>query len=146
MGGVNIDILGSSELKWAGTGEFNSDDHYMYYYVQESIRKSGVTLIVNKRVQSAVFGCNLKSDRMISVHFQGKAFNITVIQVSAPTINAEEAQVEWFDEELQEILELTPTKKSFLIIGDWNTKVGSQEIPAVTGKFGLEYKTKQGKS
>ena len=94
MGGVNIDILGSSELKWAGTGEFNSDDHYMYYYVQESIRKSGVTLIVNKRVQSAVFGCNLKSDRMISVHFQGKAFNITVIQVSAPTINAEEAQVE----------------------------------------------------
>ena len=114
--------------------------------MQESIRKSGVTLIVNKRVQSAVFGCNLKSDRMISVHFQGKAFNITVIQVSAPTINAEEAQVEWFDEELQEILELTPTKKSFLIIGDWNTKVGSQEIPAVTGKFGLEYKTKQGKS
>ena len=117
MGGVNIDILGSSELKWTGTGEFNSDDHYMYYYVQESIRRSGVMLIVNKRVQSAVFGCNLKSDRMISVHFQGKAFNIIVIQVGAPTINAEEAQVEWFDEELQEILELTPRKMSFLIIG-----------------------------
>ena len=108
MGGVNIDIFGISELKWAETGEFNSDDHHMYYYVQESIRRNGLTLIVNKRVQSALFGCNLKSDRMISVHFQGKSFNITVIQVSAPTINAEEAQVEWFDEDLQDLLELTP--------------------------------------
>ena len=82
--------------------------------MQESLRRNGVTLIVNKRVQSAVFGCNLKNDRMISVHFQGKAFNIIVIQVNAPTVSAEEAQVEWFDEDLQDPLELTPKKMSFL--------------------------------
>ena len=93
--------------------------------------------MVNKRVQNAVLGCNLKRDRIISVHFQGKPFNITVIQVCAPTSNAEEAEVEWFYEDLQEILELTPKKDVLFIIGDWNAKVGSQEIPGVTGKFGL---------
>ena len=93
---VNFDILEISELKWTGIGEFNSDDHYIYYCGQESLRRNGVAIIVNKRVQNAVLGCNLKNDRMISVRFQGKPFNITVIQVYVPTSNAEEAEVEWF--------------------------------------------------
>ena len=144
MGGVIIDILGISELKWAGTGEFNSDDHYMYYYVQESLRRNGVTLIVKKRVRTAGFGCNLKNDRMISVHFQSKAFNIRVIQIDAPTSNAEEAEVERFYEDLQDLLEVTPKKDVLFIIGDWNTKVGNQEIPGVTGKFGLGVQNEAG--
>ena len=102
---VNLDILGISELKWTGMGEFNSDDHYIYYCGQESLRRNGVGIIVNKRVQNAVLGCNLKNDRMISLHFQGKPFNITVIQVYALTSNAEEAEVEWFYEDLQDLLE-----------------------------------------
>ena len=105
---VNIDILGISELRWTGMGEFNSDDHCIYYCGQESLRRNGVAIIVNKRVQNAVLGCNLKNDRMISVHFQGKAFNIMVIQVYAPTSNTEEAEVEQFYEDLQDLLELTP--------------------------------------
>ena len=105
---VNVDILGISELKWTGMGEFNSDDCYVYYCGQEYLRRNGVAIIVNKRVQNAVLGCNLKNDRMISVHFQGKPFNITVIQAYAPTSNAEEAGVEWFYEDLQDLLELTP--------------------------------------
>src|SRR5574337_484676 len=108
MARVNIDILGISELKWTGMGEFSSDDHYTYYCVEESLRRNGVAIIVNKRVQNAELGCNLKNDRMISVHFQGKPFNITVIQVYAPTSNAEEAEVEQFYEDLQDLLELTP--------------------------------------
>ena len=137
MARVNIDILGISELKWTGMGEFNSDDHCIYYCGQESLRRNGVALMVNKRVRKAVFDCNLKNDRMISVRFQGKPFNIIVIQVYAPTSNAEEAEVERFYEDLQELLELTPKKDVLFIIGDWNAKVGSQEIPGVTGKFGL---------
>ena len=97
---VNVNILGISELKWTGMGEFNSDDHYIYYCRQESLRRNGVAIMVNKRVQNAVLGCNLKNNRMISVHFQGKPFNIMVIQVYAPTSNAEEAEVEWFNEDL----------------------------------------------
>ena len=93
--------------------------------------------MVNKRVQNAVLGCNLKNNRMISVHFQGKPFNITVIQVYGPTSNAEKVDVEQFYEDLQDFLELTPPKDVLFIIGDWNVKVGSQEIPGVTGKFGL---------
>ena len=104
---MNVDILGISKLKWTGMGEFNSDNHYIYYYVQESLRKNGVAIIVNKRVQNAVLGCNLHNNRMISVHFQGKPFNITVIQVCTPTSNAEEAEVEWFYEDLEDLLELT---------------------------------------
>ena len=100
MARVNVDILGISELKWMGIGEFNSDDCYIYYCGQESLRRNGVAIIVNKRVRNAVFGYNLKNDRMISVHFQGKPFNITVIQGYASTSNAEEAEVEWFYEEL----------------------------------------------
>ena len=94
MARVNIDILGISELNQTGMGEFNSDDHYIYFCGQESLRRNGVAIIVNKRVQKGVFVCNLKNDRMISVHFQGKPFNTTVIQVYAPTSNAEEAEVE----------------------------------------------------
>ena len=118
-------------------GEFNSDDHCIYYCGQGSLRRNGVATIVNKRVQNTVLGCNLKNNRRISVHFQGKPFNITVIQVYAPTSNAEEAEVEWFHEDLQDILELTPKKDVPLIIVHWNAKVGSQETPGVTGKFGL---------
>ena len=111
MARVNIDILGISELKWTGMGEFNSYDHYIYYCGQEFIRRNGVVLIVNKRMQNTVLGCNLKNDRMISVHFQGKPFNITVIQVYAPTSNAEEAEVERFYGDLQDLLELTSKKR-----------------------------------
>ena len=142
---MNVNILGINELKWAGMGEFNSDDHHIYYSGQESLRRNGVALMVNKRVQNAVLGCNLKNERMISVRFQGKPFNITVIQVYAPTSNAEEAEVEWFYEDLQELLELTPKKDVLFIIGDWNAKVGSQEALGVTGKFALEYRMKQSK-
>ena len=100
MARVKINILGISELRWTGMGEFNSDDHCIYYCGQESLRRNGVAIIVNKRVQNAVLGCNLKIDRMISVHFQGNPFNITVIQVYAPTSNTEEAEVEQFHEDL----------------------------------------------
>ena len=134
---VNINILGISELKWTGMGEFNSDDHYIYYCGQECLRRNGVAIMVNKRVQNVVLGCNLKNDRMISVRFQGKPFSITVIQVYAPTSDAEEAEVELFYEDLQDLLELTASKDVFIIIGDWNAKVRSQETPGVTGKFGL---------
>ena len=111
MARVNVAILGISKLKRTGMGEFNSDDHYIYYYRQESLRRNGVAIKVNKRVQNAVLGCNLKNDRMISVHFQAKPFNITVIQVYAPTSNAEEAEAEQFYEDLQDLLEPTPKKR-----------------------------------
>ena len=137
MARVNIDILAISELKWTGMGEFNSDDHNIYYCSQESLRRNGVAIMVNRRVRNAVLGCNLKNNRMISVRFQGKPFNIRVIQVYAPTSNAEEAEAERFYEDLQGLLELTPKKNVLFIIGDWNAKVGSQETPGVTGKFGL---------
>ena len=117
MARVNTDILGISELKWTGMGEFNSDDHYIYYCGQESLRWNGVALIVNKRVWNAVLGCNLKSNRMISVHFQGKLFKITVIQVYTLTSNAEEAEVKRFYEDLKDLLELTPHKVSFSLWG-----------------------------
>ena len=94
MARVNVDILGISQLKWTGMGAFNSDGNYIYYCGQESLRRNGVAIMVNKRVRNAVLGCSLKNDRMISVHFQGKPFNITVIQVYSPTSNAEEADIE----------------------------------------------------
>ena len=119
-------------------GEFNSNDYCIYYCGQESLRRNGVALIVNKRVQNAILGCNLKNERMISVQFQGKLFNITVIQVYASTTNAEEAEVEWFYEDIQDLLELTPKKDILFIIGDWNARVGSQEILVVTDKFGVQ--------
>ena len=100
MAKVNTDILGISELKWTGMGEFNSDDHYIYYCGQEFLRRNGVALIVNNRVRNAVLGFNLKNDGMIYVHFQGKSFSITVIQFYAPTTNAKKAEAEWFYEDL----------------------------------------------
>ena len=127
MARVNVDILGISELKWTGMGEFNSDDHYIYYCREESLRRNGVAIMVNKRFRNAILGRNLKNDRIISVHFQGKPFNITVIQVYAPTSKAEEAEVERFYEDLQDLLELTSPKDVLFITGDWNAKVGSQE-------------------
>ena len=117
MARVNVHILGISELKWTGMGEFNSNDHYIYYCRQESLRRNGVAIMVNKRVQNSVLGCNLKNDRMISVHFQGKPFNITVIQVYAPTSNTEEAEVEQFYEVLQDLVEPTPPKDVIFIVG-----------------------------
>ena len=117
MARVNIDILGISKLKWTGMGEFNSDDHCIDYCGQESLRRNGVAIMVNRRVQNAVFGCNLKNDRMISVHLQGKPFNITVIQVYAPTSNAEETEVERFYEDLQDLLKLTPKTDVLFIKG-----------------------------
>jgi len=144
MARVSIDILGISELKRTGVGKFNSDDHYIYYCGQESLRRNGVAIMVNKRVQNAVLGCNLKNYRMISVCFQGKPFNITVIQAYAPISNAQEAEVEWFYEDLQDLLQLTLKKDVLFIIGDWNAKVGSQETPGVTGKFGLGIQNEAG--
>ena len=110
---VNVDVLGVSELKWTKMGEFNSDDHFIYYCGQESLRRNGVAIMVNKRVRNAVLGWSLKNDRMISVRLQGKPFNVTVIQVYAPTSNAEEAEVEWFYEELQDLLEHPKKVMSF---------------------------------
>ena len=124
-------------------GGFNSDDHYIHYCEQESLRRNGVAIIVNKRAQYSVLGYNLKNDRMISVCFQCKPFNSTVIQVYATASNAEEVEVEWFYEDLQDLLELTSKKDVLFIIGDWNAKVGSQEIPGVTGKFGVQNETGQ---
>ena len=123
--------------------EFNSDDHYIYYCGQESLRRNGVAIMVT-RVQNAALGCNLKNDTKISVCFQGKPFNIMVIQAYAPTSNAEEAELERFYEDLQDLLELTPRKYILFIIGDWNAKVGSQETPGVTGKFGLGIRNEEG--
>ena len=117
--------------------EFNSDGHYVYYCGQESLRRNGVAIIVNKRVWNTVLGCNLKNDRMISVSFQGKPFNITVIQIYALTSNTEEAEVEWFYEDLQDLLELTSKKDVIFLIGEWKAKVRSRETPRVTDKFGL---------
>ena len=114
-------------------GEFNLDHYYIYYCGQESLRRNGVAIMVTKRVWNAVFGCNLKKDRMNSFHFQDKPFNITVIQVCAMTSNAEEAEAE----DLQDLWEPTPKKDFLLIIGDWNATVESKELPVVTGKFGL---------
>ena len=114
MARVNVNILGISEIKEIRMGEFSSDDHYIYFCGQESLRRNGVAIVANRRVWNAVLGFDLKIDRMISVHFQGKPLNITTIPVYAPTSNAEEAKVEWFYDDLQNLLKLTPKKMSFL--------------------------------
>ena len=144
MARANVNILGLSKLKWTGMGEFNSDDHYIYYCGQESHRRNGIAFMVNKRVWNAVLGWNLKNDRIISVRLQGKPFNITVIQVYAPTSNAKQAEAERFYEDLQDLLDLTFKKDVLFIIVDWNAKVGSQETPGVTGKFGLGMRNEAG--
>ena len=132
MARVNVDTLGISKLKWTGMGEFNLDDHYIYYCGQGSLRRNGVAIIVNKRVQYL---------DAFSVYFQGKPFNIMVIQIYAQITNAE---VQWFYEDLQDLSKLTPKKDVLFIIGDWNAKVGSQETPAVIGKFGLGVQNEAG--
>ena len=142
---VNINILGISELKWMSMGEFNSDDPYIYYCGQESLRRNGVALTVDRRARNAVLGCSLKNNRMISVHFQAKPLNTTAIQVYAPTSNAEEAEVEWFYEDLQDLLELVVKIDVLFIIADWNAKVGSQEILEQQASLALENKMKQDK-
>ena len=119
---VNINIIGISEIKWTGIGEFNSDGHYIYYRGQESLRRNGVAIIVKKRVQNGVLDCSLKNDRMISICFQGKPFSITVIQVYSPTSNAEDAEVEWFYEYLHGLPELRPKKDVLYVIGDGKQK------------------------
>ena len=122
-----------------GMGEFILDDYYIYNYGQESLRRNGITSQSTKTVQNAVLGCNPKNDRIILVHFQGRPFSITVIQVYALTINVKEGEVDWFYKYLQDLLKVTTIKKMPLfILGDWNAKVGSQEIPGVTGKLSLE--------
>ena len=146
MARMNVNILGISELRWAGMGEFNSDDHYIYHCGQEPLSRNGVALIVNKRVPNAVLMCSLKNNRMISVCFQGEPFNITVIQVYAPTTNAKDAEVERFYEYLQDHIELTPKRDVLFITVDWNANVGSHEIPRVTGKFGFEVQNEAEKS
>ena len=138
---VNVNILGISELKWTGMGEFNSDDHDIYYCGQESLRRN---VVVNRSVQNAVLRCSLKNKGMVSVHFHGKPFKFTVMQIYAPTSNAEEAEVERFYEDLQDLLELTRQKTVHFTIRDWNAKVGSQETPRGTGKFGLGVQNKAG--
>ena len=115
---VNVDILGVSEHRWTGIGELNSDDHYIYYCGQDSLRRNGVAITVNKRVQNAALGCNLKNDRMISLHFQGNPFNITGIQVYAPRSNTEEAEVEWYYEDLRDLAKLTPQRDVLFMTGD----------------------------
>ena len=137
MARVNIDILGISEPKWTGMGKFKSDDHYIYFCGQESLRRNGVALIVNKRVRNAVLGCNLKNNRMITLPFPRQTIQYYNNPSLCPTSNAEEAEVEQFYEDLQDLLEPTPKKDVLFIIGDWTAKVGSQDIPGVTGKFGL---------
>ena len=132
---VNIHILGISELKWTGMGKFNSDDHYIYYCGQEFLRRNGVALIINNSPKCSTW-VQSKNDKIISICFQSKPFNITVIQACAPTSNAEEAEVEWFFEVRKDLLELIHKRDVLFIIGDWNAKVGNQEIPGVTGKFG----------
>ena len=131
MAKVNIDIVRISKFKQIEMGEFNSYDHYIYYCGQESLRRNGVAIIVNRRVKCSTWMQSQKQQNDLC--FQGKPFSITVIQVYAPTSIAEEEQ---FYEDLQDLLELTPQKDVLFIIGDWNTKAGSQEIPGVTGKFG----------
>ena len=143
MARVNMDILGISELKWTRMGEFNSDDHYICYRGQESLRRYEVALIINKSPKCSTW-VQSQNSRMILVPFQNKAFPITVIQVYTPNADAKEAKVEPFYEDLLELLELIPKREVLFIIGDWNAKVGSQEIPGVTGKFGLGVQNEAG--
>ena len=144
---MNIDILAISERKRTGVGGFNPDDHYIYYCGQESLRRNGIALIVNKRVRNAVFGYNLKNNRMISL-FPRQTIQYHSNSSLFPTTNAKEAEVEQIYEDLQDLLELTPKKKKkdiLFIIGDWNAKGGSREIPEVTDKFSLGVQNEAGK-
>ncbi|XP_062830383.1 craniofacial development protein 2-like [Anolis carolinensis] len=145
MSRLKIDILGVSELKWTGMGHFTKDDHQIYYCGQEEHRRNGVAFIINNKVAKAVIGYNPKNDRMISIRVQGKLFNITVIQIYAPTTAAEEAELDKFYEDLQHLLDNTPKRDIIFIIGDWNAKVGSQMTTGITGKHGLGQQNEAGR-
>ena len=144
MARMNIDILGISELKWAGMDEFNSYDHYIYYCGQESFTRNGVTLIVSKEESEMQYVCSVSKMTESSLRFQSKPFSITVIQVYVPTSNAEEAEIEWFYEDLQDLLELTPKKDVIFIIEDWNAKSRKSRDTGVTGKFGFGVQNEAG--
>ena len=144
MATVNISILGISKLKWTGRGEFNSNDHFIYSCGQESLRRNGVAIMINKESEMQYLDTISKNDRMISVCFQGKPFNIRVIQAYAPTSNSEEAKLNG-SMKTYKTLKLTPEKHVLFIIGDWNAKVGSQKTPEITGNLTLECRMKQGK-
>ena len=141
---VNINILGISKLKWTVMGDFNSDNHYIYYCGQQSLIRTGVALIVKKKSPKCSTWMQSQKRENDLCPFPGKPFSITVIQVYTPTSNAEEAEVEWFYEDLQDLIELTPQKDVLFIIVDWNAKVGSQALPGVTGKFGLGVQNESG--
>ena len=141
---MNICIVGISDLKWTRMGKFNLGNHYIYYCGQESLRRNGVALTVNRRVRSAVLGCNLKNDRMISVCFQGKLFSITVIQVYAPTTNAKEAEVKQFCEDLQDLLQLIPNKRCLFHHRGLECKSRKSRDNCITGKFGLGVQSEAG--
>ena len=141
---MNVDILRISEQKWTGMGDFNSDDHYIYYCGHESLRRNRVAITVNKRVLKCSTWMQSQKWQNDLCHFQGKPSKIMVIQVCAMTSNAEETEGEWFYEDLQDLLELTPKKDVLFITGDWNAKVASQEIPGVTGRFGLGIQNEAG--
>lgn len=144
MSRLNIGILGISELKWTGMGHFTSDKHQIFYCGQVSHRRNGVAIIINKKLSSSVLGYNPKNDRMISVRLQGKPINVTVIQVYAPTTNAEEAEIEDFYANLQQFLDETPKKDAIFIIGNWNAKVGNKITNGITGRFGLGIRNEAG--
>ncbi|CAH2282342.1 Hypothetical predicted protein [Pelobates cultripes] len=141
---LNIDILGISELKWTGMGHFTSNNHHIFYCGQESLRRNGVAIIVNHQVGKAVLGYYPINDRMISIRIQGKPFNITVIQVYAPTMDVEEAEIVQFYEDIQHMIDITPRKDVTILIGDWNAKVGNQKTPGITGKFCLGVQNEAG--
>ena len=150
MARVNIDILGINELKWTGMGEFNSDNHYIYYCGQESLKRNRAGLVFNKRAQNAALGCSLINGRMIYLCFQGQSFNITLILVYAPNTTAKDAEVDRFFEDWKAVLELTLNEKKrkgkdvLFIIKDWNAKGGSQEISRIICKFGLVVQNEAG--
>ena len=143
MASVNIDILGVSELKWTGIGEFNSDDHSTYYCGQESLRRNGVAIIVNKNLKCSTWMQSQKRQHDLCLLLRQTIQYHSNWSV-CPTSNVEEAEVEWFYEDLQDLLELTPPTEVLFIIGDWNAKVESQEMPGVTGKFGLGVQNEAG--
>ncbi|CAF3528318.1 unnamed protein product [Adineta steineri] len=144
MDRIKIDILGIGELKWTGNGHFTSGNYEVYYSGSENIRKNGVALIVNKKLVNSIIGYNTKNDRMISIRLQGKPTNLTIIQIYAPTTEAEESIIENFYMELQQLLDNVPKKDTILIIGDWNAKVGETEVPGIVGKFGLGKRNEAG--
>ena len=145
MSRLNISILGISEIKWIGMGHFTSDEHQIFYCGHETQRRNGVGIIVDKVWSKSVLGCNPKNDKTVSIRFQGKSINITVIQVYAPTADAKENEIEQFYTDLQQLPDAAPKKDAIVIMGDWNAKVGSTTTTRITGKFELGVRNEEGK-